>query len=79
MEKYNKVYFALWLLFSAATLSFMMVFVLSTLTEMFDEGIVTMSFFLMLFASEVIGFAIASLVIDRVSWLTACLFAYRMV
>jgi hypothetical protein len=74
MEKYNKVYFILWLLFSAVTLSFMFAFVLSALGEILDEATVTLSFFLLFFASEIIGLAIASLVIDRVSWLTrACL------
>ncbi len=70
MEKYNKIYLILWLLFSAVTLSFMLVFVFSVLAEMLDEATVTLSFFLLFFTSEIIGFAIASLVIDRIPWLT---------
>ena len=78
MEKYNKVYLLLWLLFSVVTLSFMLVFVLSALAEMLDEATVTLSFFLLFLTSEVIGFAIASLVIDRISWLTACSLVNRL-
>jgi len=78
MEKYNKVYLILWLLFSAVTLSFMLTFILSVLAEMLDEATVTLSFFLLFFTSEIIGFAIASLVIDRISWLTACSLVNRL-
>jgi hypothetical protein len=66
MEKYNKVYVALWLLFSAITLSFMLTFVLSDLGEILDND--ALSFFLLFFTSDVIGFIFASLVIDRISW-----------
>jgi hypothetical protein len=66
MEKYNKVYFSLWLLFSAVTLSFMFVFVVNELGEILDD--VALSFFLLFFTSEVIGFMLASLTIDRISW-----------
>lgn len=66
MEKYNLVYFALWLLFSAITLSFVLTLVLSELGEMLDSD--ALSFFLLFFASDVIGFIFASLVIDHISW-----------
>lgn len=66
MEKYNLVYFALWLLFSAITLSFMLTLVLSELGEMLDSD--ALSFFLLFFASDVIGFIFASLAIDHISW-----------
>jgi hypothetical protein len=78
MEKYNKVYLVLWLLFSAVTLSFMLVFVLSALSEILDEANVTLSFFLLFLTSEIIGFAIASLAIDRISWLTTCSLVNRL-
>jgi hypothetical protein len=78
MEKYNKVYLVLWLLFSAVTLSFMLVFVLNALAEMLDEATVTLSFFLLFLTSEIIGFAIASLAIDRISWLTTCSLVNRL-
>jgi len=78
MEKCNKVYLVLWLLFSAVTLPFMLVFVLNTLAEMLDEVTVTLSFFLLFLTSEIIGFAIANLVIDRISWLTACSLVNRL-
>lgn len=66
MEKYNKVYFTLWLLFSAATLSLTLVLVVNELGEVLDN--VAISFILLLFASEVIGFILASSVIDRIPW-----------
>ena len=66
MEKYNKIYLALWLLFSVITLSFMLTFVLSELGEILDN--VALAFFLSFFISEILGFVFASLVIDRVSW-----------
>jgi biotin transporter BioY len=72
MEKYNKVILALWLLFSAITLSFMMVFVLNNLAGMIelddnfeDEGLV-FSFFLLFLISEVIGLILAALTTDRI-------------
>jgi hypothetical protein len=74
MEKYNKVYLALWLLFSAITLAFMIVFALNNLAGMIEvdetvenEGL-ALSFLLLFFASEVIGFILATLTIDRISW-----------
>jgi hypothetical protein len=66
MEKYNKVYLALWLLFSAIILSFMLTFALGELAEILDN--VTLSFFLLFLTSDVIGFIFASLIIDRISW-----------
>jgi len=66
MEKYNKVYFLLWLLFSAVTLSFMFVFVVNELGEILDN--VGLSFILLFLTSEVIGFILASLTIDRIPW-----------
>jgi hypothetical protein len=74
MEKYNKVYLALWLLFFAITLAFMIVFVLSNLAGMIevDENIanegLALSFLLLFFASEVIGVILATLTIDHISW-----------
>jgi len=74
MEKYNKVYLAVWLLFSAITLAFMIMFVLNNLAVMFDvdenvenEGL-GLSFLLLFFTSEVIGFILATLTIDRIPW-----------
>jgi inner membrane protein involved in colicin E2 resistance len=74
MEKYNKVYVSLWLLFSAITLAFMLMFVLNSLAGMIEadetvenEGL-ALSFLLLLFTSEVIGFILASLTIDRIPW-----------
>ena len=73
-EKYNKVYLALWLLFSAITLAFMMMLFLNSLAGMIDveemvedEGL-ALSFLLLFFTSEVIGFTLASLTIDRTTW-----------
>jgi hypothetical protein len=73
MEKYNKVYLALWLLFSVTTLAFMLMFVLNNLGGMIEldenlenEGLV-LSFFLLFFTSEVTGFILASSTIDRIS------------
>jgi hypothetical protein len=76
MERYNKVYFAIWLLFTAITLAFTIVFVLNNLAGMLDvdetfesEGL-ALSFFLLFLASEVIGFILATSTIDRIPWLT---------
>jgi hypothetical protein len=66
MEKYNKVYLFLWFLFSAVTLSFAAVFVINQLAEILDN--IGLSFFLLLFTSEIIGFILASLTIDRIPW-----------
>jgi hypothetical protein len=66
MEKYNKVYLLLWFLFSAATLSFTVVFVVNQLAEILDN--VGLAFFLLVFTSEVIGAILASLTIDRIPW-----------
>jgi hypothetical protein len=65
MEKYNKVYFAVWLLFSAITLSLMVAFVLSELGEILDN--MALSFFLLFLTSEVVGFIFASLTINHMS------------
>jgi phosphotransferase system glucose/maltose/N-acetylglucosamine-specific IIC component len=76
MKKYNKVFLSLWLLFSAITLAFMIVFVLNNLAgmigdveEMIENEGSALSFFLLFFASEIIGFIVASLVIDHVHWI----------
>ena len=66
MEKYNKVYIALWLLFSAIILSIMLTFVHGELGEMLDND--NLSFFLLFFISDIVGFIFASLTIDRISW-----------
>jgi hypothetical protein len=66
MEKYNKVYALLWLLFSALTLSFMSILVVNELGEILDN--IGLSFFLLFITSEVIGFILASLAIDRIPW-----------
>jgi len=76
MEKYNKVYVALWLLFSAIILSFMLTFVHGELGEMLDND--ALSFFLLFFTSDVVGFIFASLAIDRVSW-TSNMLAISMI
>ncbi len=74
MEKYNQVYLALWLLFSAITFALMVIFVLSSLAVMIDldevlvdEGL-AVSFLLLFFMSMVIGFVLATLTIDRIPW-----------
>jgi hypothetical protein len=66
MEKYNKVYVALWLLFSAIILSFMLTLVHGKLGEMLDND--ALSFFLLFFTSDIVGFIFASLAIDHISW-----------
>jgi hypothetical protein len=65
MEKYNKIYFVVWLLFSAIALSFMVIFVLSELGEILDN--VALSFFLLFLTSEIVGFIFASLTINHIS------------
>jgi len=74
MEKYNKVYLALWLLFSAITLAVMATVLLNSMAVMIeldevlvDEGL-AVSFLLMFFVSEIIGVALATLTIDRIPW-----------
>ena len=76
MERYNKTYFAIWLLLTVITLAFTIVFVLNNLAGMLDvdeafesEGL-ALSFFLLFLVSEVIGFILATLTIDRIPWLT---------
>ena len=64
MEKYNKVYFALWALFSAMVFFIMLVSVLSQLGEWVDNFF--LSFFLLILFSELLGFGLASLVINRI-------------
>jgi len=74
MEKYNKVYLALWLLFSAIMLAVMAAVLLNSMAVMIDldevledEGL-ALSFLLLFFISEVIGVILASLTIDRIPW-----------
>jgi hypothetical protein len=74
MEKYNKVYLALWLLFSAITLAVMATVLLNSMAVMIDldevlvdEGL-AVSFFLLFFISEIIGAVLATLTIDRIPW-----------
>jgi hypothetical protein len=67
VERYNKIYLALWVLFSAVALTFMLAFIIYPLTELYDN--MALWFFLLLFSSEVIGIIFASLLIDRVSFL----------
>jgi len=76
MEKYNKVYFGLWLLFIGVTLAFTMMFVHNSLAGMLDvdeivenEGL-ALSFLLLFLTSEVVGLILATLTIDRIPWLT---------
>jgi hypothetical protein len=78
MQKYNKVYLALWLLFFAVTLAFMIMFVHNNLAGMLEvdenlenEGL-ALSFLLLSFTSIVIGVILATSTIDRISW------AYQM-
>jgi len=74
MEKYNKVYLALWLLFSAITLAVMATVLLNSMAVLIDldevlvdEGL-AVSFFLLFFVSEIIGAVLATLTIDRIPW-----------
>jgi hypothetical protein len=74
MEKYNKVYLALWLLLSAITFALMVTFVLNSLAGMIDldetladEGL-AVSFLLLFFISEIIGVILARSTIDRIPW-----------
>jgi len=78
MERYNKVYFALWLLFIAVTLAFTIMFVHNNLAGMLEvdelienEGL-ALSFLLLSLSSAVVGFILATLTIDRIPW------AYQM-
>lgn len=71
MEKYNKVYFLLWLLFSVVVLVLSML-VLNNVEVMIEldenlenEGLV-LSFILMILISEVIGAVLARSTIDRI-------------
>jgi len=74
MERYNKVYLALWLLFSAVTLAVMTTFVLNNLAgmievdEMLENEGLALSFLLLFFTSMVIGVILATLAIDRIPW-----------
>jgi hypothetical protein len=74
VERYNRVYLLLWLLFSAATLALMVTLVLNSLAPMldFDEALldegVAVSFLLLFFISEVIGAILATVTIDRIPW-----------
>jgi len=72
MEKYNKVYFALWVLLSALTLALLTVLILNSMAPLFEldedlvgEGI-ALSFLLLLFMSEIIGAGLATFVINRI-------------
>ena len=78
MERYNKVYFALWLLFIAVTLAFTIMFVHNNLAGMLEvdelienEGL-ALSFLLLFLTSAVVGFILATLTIGRIPW------AYQM-
>ena len=74
MERYNKVYFALWLLFIAVTFAFTIVFALNNLAGIIevDESIenegLALSFFLLFLTSIIVGFILATLTIDRIPW-----------
>jgi len=74
MERYNKVYLAIWLFFSAITFALMMIFVFSNLAttievdEMIENEGLALSFLLLLFMSEIIGFMLARLTVDRIPW-----------
>ena len=83
MEKYNKVYLALWLLFSAITLAVMATVLLNSMAVMIDldevlvdEGL-AVSFLLLFFISEIIGVILASLTIDRIPWARASVVVRR--
>jgi hypothetical protein len=74
VEKYNKVYFALWLLFSAITLGVMATVLLNSMAVMIDldevladEGL-ALSFLLLFFISEIIGAVLATITINRIPW-----------
>jgi hypothetical protein len=74
MERYNKVYLALWLLFFAITLAVMTAFVLNSLAgmievdEMLENEGLALSFLLLVFASIAIGAILATSAIDRIPW-----------
>jgi len=74
VEKYNKLYLALWLLFSAAVFTLMAVSLLDSLSQALqvDESVenegLGLSFLLLFFASEIVGFVLATLTIHRISW-----------
>jgi hypothetical protein len=76
MEKYNKVYFGLWLLFIAITLAFTIISVHNNLAgmlevdEMLENEGLALSFLLLFLTSVIVGFILATLTIDRVPWLT---------
>jgi hypothetical protein len=63
MEKYNRVYFALWALFSVAVLFITLVSLLNRLGEWLDN--ISLSFILLILFSELLGFGLASLAINR--------------
>jgi len=69
MEKYNKTYFAVWILLSALVLSITFVTVLDDVEGLLDplmaEDSVGLSLIILFFASEILGFILASLVIDH--------------
>lgn len=64
IEKYNKVYLALWLLLSAVTFFVTFVLLLDPLTEIYDN--MSIWFFFLFFCSEVIGIILSSLIIDHI-------------
>jgi hypothetical protein len=73
-ERYNKVLFGLWVLFSAVTFAILVMLVLNSMAALLeldemlvDEG-VAMSFLLLFFVSEIVGAILASKTIDRVPW-----------
>jgi hypothetical protein len=69
MEKFNKTYFAVWILLSALVLSVALVTMLDDIAGLLDplmaEDSVGLSFIVLFFASEILGFILASLVIDH--------------
>ncbi len=74
MDRYNKIYFILWLLFSMLVLSVTSVTRLGGLAGVLDplmtENSVGLSFIIFLLVSELLGFLLASFTISRTSWNT---------
>lgn len=74
MEKYNKTYFVAWILLSALVLSVALVTVLDDVAGLLDplmtEDSAGLSFITLFFASEILGFVLASLVVSRLPWNT---------
>lgn len=72
MEKYNKTYCAVWILLSALVFSITLVTVLDdvagVLDPLMDEDSFGLSFIILFFASEVLGFILASMIVNRLPW-----------